>query len=37
MGANKKFNVSALKEWREPLALVYMCKKLRILFMEGLC
>lgn len=37
MGANKKFNVSALKERREPLALVYMCKKLHILFMEGLC
>lgn len=37
MDSNKKFNVSALKEWREPLALVYKCKKLCILFMESLC
>lgn len=37
MGTNKKFNVSALQEWREPLASVYICEKLYILFMESLC
>lgn len=31
MGTNKKPNVSALKEEREPLALVYMCKKVMYL------